>query len=204
MDLRLWIGNPYELHYNWAALKADLHKLFDPVVKASSGYRAFVPENRKTKPAIMPNDLLVYIVPTYMYGFIGRGFGPDGSDADRDTGGFTRPYEGKTCSEVYVGDPHEGSSPVTLQVDRMDASHKNLPLDVIRPPAFMARLIFHEMLHNQTAYYDKLHNHDGLRRAEIKESTPLTDTNIKLMKAAIDDKIIRHQWNGAWDLPKFR
>src|SRR5262245_49616552 len=79
MDLRLWIGNPYLIHYQWTALKAELHELFDPVVKASSKYQAFVPENRKTKPPVMANDLLVYLVPTYPFGFIGRGFGPDGS-----------------------------------------------------------------------------------------------------------------------------
>ena len=87
------------------------------------------------------------------------------SPSDMDGGGLTSPFDG--ASEVYVKDS--------------DAKA-------------LAKLAFHELLHNKLRMTNKMHNNDGLRNGKtIDSSTPLTSGNIKDMEKGIKSKV--PQWN---------
>ena len=82
-----------------------------------------------------------------------------------DMAGNTSPYSG--ASEVYV--------------DNTDAK-------------LLARVAFHELLHNRLQMGNEMHKDDGLRSGkEINSSTPLTNGNKKDMAAGIGAKV--PQWN---------
>jgi hypothetical protein len=62
-----------------------------------------------------------------------------------------------------------------------------------RDPALLAKLAFHELMHNRLKLGDtRLHPQGGLASAEINASTQLTPQNIRTMAAAIDTPI--KQW----------
>jgi hypothetical protein len=204
MAYQIWLGNPYELHYDWNALCAEVKKLFIPVIKEFDGnhkknkFNTVNCSSRFDKPHISMQDLLVYVVPEPNFGFVGVDFGTGGRE---HAAGLTLPYSGQVCSEAYVSDGQINGEGVKLRVDRMSTEPPLINVNTKRDPALLARVIFHEALHNRTGYDDhKLHNAKGVKlgRAEITSSALApSPKDIELMA----DNLLRKtpQWTGGWE-----
>jgi hypothetical protein len=66
-------------------------------------------------------------------------------------------------------------------------------------PIFLAKLAFHELMHNRLKLGDaELHPQGGLAAASISSSTPLTTANIEAMARVISDPIA--QWTEGIDI----
>ncbi|NJN47598.1 MAG: hypothetical protein HC808_15230 [Candidatus Competibacteraceae bacterium] len=205
MAYQIWLGNPYELHYNWSTLCAEVKKLFIPVIKKfdeSHKNRKFNTVNcnsRFDKPAIGPNDLVVYVVPAPNFGFVGVDFGEGGRE---HAAGLTLPYGGQVCSEVYVSDGQINGEGVKLRVDRMSAEPPVINVNTKRSAALLARLVFHEALHNKTGYGDhKLHNSKGVVIGKEEITSATLDPSPKDIELMADHLLNKKtsQWKGGWE-----
>lgn len=202
MAYQIWLGNPYEMHYDWQQLCLEVESLFTPVIERhDSKHKRKLDTvrctSRFTRPAIGPTDLIVYVVPAPSYGFVGVDFGTGGRV---DAGGLTLPYGGQVCSEAYVADAVVSSVGVKLRVDRLSLDPPLIDVDQKRDPSLMAKLIYHEALHNRTGYGNrKLHNTSGvsLGQATISPTHAQSKKDIELMAS-----YLLHakptQWTGGW------
>jgi hypothetical protein len=207
MAYQIWLGNPYKMHYDWPALCSEVAKLFQAVIKAYDAAHkrklgTVLVSSRFDEPTIAPRDLIVYVVPEPSYGFVGVDFGTGGRV---HAGGLTLPWRGQVCSEVYVADQGVATGGVEVRVDRLKTNPPVITVDQKRDPECLAKLIYHEALHNRTGWGDRqLHGHRGVslgkevvncRAARSKQDTTLMARN--LLRAKLDKKPYR-QWTRGW------
>lgn len=202
MALQIWLLNPYRLHYAWAELCLQVSTLLKPVVSLYDKNPSVSVNNRYTIPPITAKDLAIYLVPTPNYGFIGTDFGESGHRTD--TAGLTSPGpSGQSCSEAYVGDKEiVGTTGEFIRVDTLNKNPQGVFVNKKTPPAFLAKIVYHELMHYVTPTWseDKLHNHKGvsLGKAATNELSQQSETDIKILS----DHLTSHGqrfWTGAWD-----
>ncbi len=214
MALQIWLLNPYQLHYSWPELCSQVSTLMKPVIKLydsnsknKAKFGSVVVTNRYTKPPITSKDLAVYVVPTPNYGFVGTDFGESGHEAE--AAGLTLPGpKGQSCSEVYVGDQEiAGTSGEFIRIDALENASKGILVEKKASPKFLAKCIYHELMHYVTPRWDgpTLHRKSGvsLGQAVINEITPQSDEDIKILA----DHLTSHGqqfWTGAWDAMRAR
>ena len=166
---RVFMVDPYKLLIPgnaWNPIKIQLNLLFDPVIGSvpfPSTYEGALVTYTNAAVVPAPNELLIYVMP------------PGKSVVARSPGG--RPQTDPT-SDGYTN-IRAGASEV--YTTRMSS------------PILMAKLAFHECMHNKLRLGqttpngpDALHDsQDGLGGASIRPETPLTVRNIRTMAAAI-------------------
>lgn len=173
---RVFLFDPYKVLLPdnvWNSIKIQLNLLFDPVIGSApfpSAFEGAVVTYGNGVVAPAPNELLVYVLPP------GRSvvpLSPGGTpNTDPTADGYTNFRAG--ASELYAGK--------------------------LSSPILMAKLAFHECMHNKLRLGqttpngpDALHNsQDGLGAAVIKADTPLTTRNIRTMAAALNTAV--PQW----------
>jgi hypothetical protein len=133
-------------------------------------------------------------VPGPDFGFVGVEFGSGGREK---AGGLTLPDGGKVASEVCVSKGEVNGGQIKLIVDRMT---RPLMVGVKFTPTLVAKLIYHEALHNRTGFGNhKLHTWPGigLGQEEINEHTEQKQADIDLMA----DYLVKGlpNWTGGWD-----
>ncbi|MEE4376634.1 MAG: hypothetical protein V2J55_03865 [Candidatus Competibacteraceae bacterium] len=204
MAYQIWLGNPYELHYNWSKLCAEVKKLFIPVInKFDESHKnhklnTVNCNSRFDKPAIGPNDLVIYVVPAPNFGFVGVDFGTGGR---AHAAGLTMQYGGQVCSEVYVSDGQINGEGVKLRVDRMSNEPPVINVKNKRDPELLARVIFHEALHNLTGFGDhKLHNASGVEIGQASVSAAM-EPSLKDKQLMANNLLNKkaNQWKGGWE-----
>ena len=146
-----------------SAIQTQLAMLFSPIV----GYNNFFENNMvsfsPSAAAPVSPELLVYFMPSRTS--IVKNFVGTNASVDLSADGFTAFSATASASEVYV----KSDDPVLL-----------------------ARLAFHELMHNRLKMGENLHHLGGLAAAVIYKDTPLTDSNIKRMAAVLRSPIT--QW----------
>ncbi len=208
MPLQVWLLNPYQIKYPWAELVMEVQSLMRPVVerrdKAHKHKLGSVSvSNRYTRPPVGARDLAAYIVPAKNYGFVGVGFGSGGREDS--SGGLTTYDGGQVCSEVYLGEEVSGGSNAELiKVERMTNTAKGVYVDKRRAPKFVAKIVFHELLHNVTPLWNetKLHHTGGVSIGleGVGSNSAQSDKDISILADNLDAAVARQrQWVGAWD-----
>lgn len=212
MTYTIWLGNPYKLHYDWQALCSAVAKIFRPAIAEfdkTNGKRKLHNvrcASTPTLPAIGPQDLLIYVVPTRDFGFGGVDFGSTEEGRPQDNAGLTVATAGQVCSEVFVADNIISGSGVTLRADFLTTKPPEIEVNVKRDPGFMAKTIYHEALHNRTGMADSLHAKSGLSigRAAIGPADTLSTADKKLMAKHLLRGTVpgkrgsETQWTGGW------
>ncbi|MCA9420292.1 MAG: hypothetical protein KC587_14530 [Nitrospira sp.] len=213
MAYQIWLGNPYELHFDWNKLCAEVVKLFRPVIVEydsrqkvkSRRFGTVRCSSRIERPQVGARDLLVYVVPEPQFGFVGVEFGTGGREI---AGGLTLTdhvtVSGRrvrqVASEVSLSGGQIATGPgATLRVDRLSTTPPTIRVDKKRSVGTVARVIFHEALHNRTGMGNRaLHTHPGVRLGE--EFVPTTGmpskADIRLMADHLTNPI--GQWTGGW------
>ena len=213
MAYQIWLGNPYKLHFHWNALCAEVVKLFRPVIDEydsqqkvrSRRFGSVRCSSRMTLPLVGARDLLVYVVPTPQYGFVGVDFGRGGREI---AGGLTLTWrinlKGKhvrrVASEVSVSDHDVVSGGAILRVDWLTTSPPTIRVNKKYSVGMVARLIFHEALHNRTGLGNRaLHHHPGVRlgKAVVPNTGKPSQEDIRLMAGQLRRPV--RQWTGGWD-----
>ncbi|MEM9427920.1 MAG: hypothetical protein AAGA32_00280 [Pseudomonadota bacterium] len=123
------LGNPHKARYDWQGLVDAVWAGLSPAVKRARGLTHLGVHSSMTHVSLGPHDLLVYVMPSEDEAVVTKAFKPRGA-VPRDAAGYTGWAEGKTGSEVYLR--------VATQSSRL------------QPPAQVARLVIHEILHNKT------------------------------------------------------
>jgi hypothetical protein len=169
---KIYLGNPHGLEYEWKELEKAVVELFTPAIAKSRQYESVEAHETKIAPTLGPAELLVYVVANQFRSVLR-------SKLDIaphvDAGGFTAWFDNErkdsgVGSEVYV-------------------AHTS--------PPYLAKLIFHEALHNKLRKDDRLHRHQGgLAAAGVGEATPATKDNYSLMAGAIEKHV--RQWLGGF------
>lgn len=144
-------------------IQSQLAMLFSPIV----GYNNFFENNlvnfSPSAAAPVSPELLVYFMPSRT-SIVKEFVGPK-ANVDLTADGFTAFSATASASEVYV----KSDDPILL-----------------------ARLAFHELMHNRLRMGDNLHMLGGLASATVYKDTPLTTANIKKMAAVLRSPIT--QW----------
>ena len=212
MALQIWLLNPYQLHYSWAELCSQVSTLMKPVVGLYDAnnkvkFGSVSVNNRYTIPPITARDLATYVVPTPNYGFVGTDFGKSGHR--KDAGGLTSPPSGgQSCSEVFVGDEEfVGADGEFIRVDTLERNPKGVFVNKKAPPTFLAKVIYHELMHYVTPKWsaEKLHDYKGvsLGKAVTNEYAPQSETDVNILA----DHLTKHGqrfWTGAWEAMRTR
>lgn len=218
MSLQICLANPYELHFNWKGLRSDVESLFTDVTKEYNRSRGKKPRLGNIRcvstielPKLGPNDLLVYVVPTPEFGFSGLQFGPCKDEDFREShgkqcghnanGGLTEFHGGMVCTEVYVGDGLGTVGGETLRVDRLSMDPPTIDCAVKRKTGHVARLIFHELLHNRLGKEDDMHDIPKLflGKAKVPEAGRPSPRDVSEMAKHLMRKGHR-PWTGGFDL----
>lgn len=151
-----------------------LKGFFDRVVRSSRSLRTRFDEGVRVRwttscptTRIQGHELLIYMVQSVISSVVSSHFRSPRVGGNGVTAWATG-AGGKTGSEVYVG--------------RMT-------------PALVARVAFHEAMHNKTHWNDRrLHGRGGLARATVLDNTRLTRQNIQDMARLLGRN--RAQWTG--------
>lgn len=167
--LNVCFGNPKHLKYQWQALVHETVKLFVPVIKASKKFKRVHVYSTMQRPKLLPQDILIYVLPNKPSGIVGSHFGVNSGGPD----GHTAWGADGIGSEVYKRSWN---------------------------PRMLARLAYHEAMHNKLKKGDAMHSHGGLAGSPIYEDTKDTQANIKRFAEALGKN--RHQWTGGWDVAK--
>ena len=207
MAWNVWLGNPYELHFNWRALNAELTALLTPVVKLHDNDVAkrekfgSVSVHSTVKPVTLTrHDLLVYVVPTPNFGFIGADFGDNGHLSD--AGGGCSTIGNQVCTEAYVAEEGKVGGTETVVIDRLNADVRDHVVSNRRDVRTLAKLIIHEAMHNRTQSFEKMHSKPGMQvgAADISKKTSFGESDKKLLaKHLRKSKHDPLEWTGAWN-----
>ncbi len=213
MAYQIWLGNPYELHFAWNGLCTEVARIFQPVIAefdsnqrvARNRFGEVLCSSRIERPVVGPRDLLVYVVPEPNFGFIGVDFGT----GDRlIAAGLTLRYPiniggrnvRQVASEVSVSGERIATGPgATLRVDWLTTTPPTIRVDEKRSVGLIARVIFHEALHNRTGMGNHaLHTHPGVRLGgePIRETDMPSREDIRLMAKRLTNPT--RQWTGGW------
>jgi hypothetical protein len=153
-----------------SGIQTQLQGYFDRVGAALNPKEPITVSWSNTLPAVKPEDLILYYCPTE-YSVVGEFSGEKFDPLSRAHWGYTfmKGDSNETASEVYA---------------------KNLLVDT------MAKLAFHELMHNKLHMGADLHKKNGLASATVDDTTDLTPQNITDMAAVI--KRARPQWTGGY------
>ena len=209
MALQVCLANPYELHYDWNSLCQHVQLLLRPVVELFDERN---PRNRLHNVSVrssfdpMPvtgDDLLVYVVPTRLFGFVGVDFASElGGREDAD--GLTGFTAGEVCSEAYAAEPDlVGGDEQKLRVDRLTTEGNLLGVESRRDPSCLAKVIFHEFMHNRSGQGDRMHDNPELtigRSVDCRQDVSPADRAFLADHLRRDprNRRWRQQWTGGW------
>lgn len=165
---RVVLGNPTRMRYQWQSLCQEVHALFLPVIRHADCRFDRLRVNSTMDVPTIAGHDLL------IYVFASSACSPvaEHFQAQRGYSGTTAWRGDSTGSEVYVRG--------------------------LEGPRHVAKIIFHEAMHNKLHRGDNLHSQGGLAAETIYADTPLTDANIATMAPALATS--RPQWTGAWDM----
>ena len=176
MGLTIWIGNVAGVDSDTTeALRTNLQTLFAGISDKSNSFDTV--KIITTSDTISSKDLLCYIVSDFDSSVVKKF---DSTITDGGTAGNTSFKTGATstsASEVYLDVITNACTDVALG---------------------MAKLIFHELMHNKATMGDSLHSQGGggLAAETVTESTTRTLANVAFMKARLANQVI--QWQGGF------
>ncbi|MBX2880428.1 MAG: hypothetical protein KTR32_10875 [Granulosicoccus sp.] len=167
----IYLGNPYRMTYDWQELVEAVWDLFKPAVDVSGQFNTLRVKSTRTAPVLRRHELLCYVLP-------GRGssvitsdvFGSAASSLGAD-GTTAWQNEGLFVSEVY----RHGWAPDML-----------------------ARIIYHELMHNKFREGNAMHRRGGMAAAEIGEDTEQRRANTRRLGNRLH--IPRRQWTDGFAL----
>ncbi len=172
--IRVYLGNPRNMGLNWQQVEDLTWLLFEKSNRKTKKIDKVIVKMVTAKPALQPNDVLVYMCPSHAKGIIGQKFGSKKKKENQY--GLTQwedSSEGNSVgAEVYVRDLKER-------------------------PYQIAKFIWHETLHAKLKVEDEMHSRGGLAKGEIGEDTKLTERNAKDMAQALQKH--RNFWTGGFD-----
>lgn len=165
---RVVLGNPTKMKYQWQRLCEEVHALFHQVIKHKDCTFDKVRVNSTMDVPTIASHDLL------IYIFKNSNCSPVAShfSASKGPNGCTAWSGNETGSEVYIRG--------------------------LEGPSHVAKLIFHEAMHNKLHKGDSLHAQGGLASEIIYPDTALTEKNIESMAKALSKS--QGQWTGAWDL----
>jgi hypothetical protein len=151
-----------------------LKGFFDQVIRSNAALNRRFGEGADVQwmarcPETAPHELLVYVVSSGMDSIVNSLPGLSGQPANLGDDGLTAWTNTLTASEIYVS--RFGG----------DAS-------------MLAKLAFHEAMHNKTHQGSGLHNGGGLAASPLLAGSQLTRANIQIMAGALGRA--RAQWTG--------
>ena len=168
--VEICLGNPYKLKYKWTSLCEELVGLMKKSIKKGDKIRVY---STMSKPALGPEDVMVYIVPNEGMARVAEHFNVrDGGNAF----GCTVIGEQSAC-EVYIDSEYAGEK---LQ------------------PTYVSKLIWHEVAHNKSRLSNhKMHRGSGLLKAVVSDRDGLTPEDIQFMRKHVYTHV--RQWTGGFD-----
>lgn len=167
MKYSIYLCNPFRMVYRWQDLCEELHKLFEPVIQASSTFTSHRVRSTMQAPAVKPQELLIYVVPSRSDALV-QPFFEVKYDASADGCTAWHSKHG-TGSEIYRGN---------------------------WSPKELARLAYHEAMHNKLHKDKSLHGLGGLAAEVITASTKQKASNNKTMGQALNRS--QKQWLGGF------
>jgi hypothetical protein len=165
---RVVLGNPTKMKFQWQKLCEEVRDLFLPIIKHKDCTFDKIRVNSTMEVPSIASHDLL------IYVFQNSNCSPVSShfSAPKGKNGCTAWGASGTGSEVYVRGL-EGASHV-------------------------AKLIFHEAMHNKLHKGESLHAQGGLASEIIYPDTALNDKNIESMAKALSKS--QSQWTGGWDM----
>lgn len=121
-----------------------------------------------------------------------------------DSGGLTVHKGKQVCSEVYLGEEIVQSSVAKfISVERMTNPEKGVYVKERWEPSYVARLIYHELLHNVTPQWSEetLHGKKGVSigKEGPARSAPQSGKDIEILATHMDTAG-NTQWTGGFDV----
>ncbi len=166
------LGTPRVANENETA--TALKGFFDRVIQSDAALRRRFDEGAEVQwmtqcPGPAAHELVVYVVSSGMDSIVVSMPGLSGRPGSIDSDGLTVWTDSLTASEVYTTRFGSNSS-------------------------MLAKLIFHEAMHNKTHRGSALHQGDGLAVSPITAGSQLTAANIRAMAGVLNRS--RPQWSG--------
>lgn len=159
---------------NEARTGGVLKSFFDQVIESSQSLGERFSDGAETFwstscPEPAGHELLIYVVRSSMDSIVKDLPGLRGrASPNLDDGGFTAWVGELTGSEVYTESSND--------------------------PTMLAKLVFHEAMHNKLHAGGDLHAHDGLAVSPLQTSSELSSGNIRQMARSLGRN--RRQWAG--------
>jgi len=174
-EYKVYLGNPYRMKYDWQELVEAVAVLFKPVIDASSRFDALRVRSTRTAPVLARHELLCYVLPARGSSVItSENFGSAASSRGED-GTTAWQNRGVFVSEVYK---HGWN------------------------PDMLARIIYHELMHNKLREGNSMHRRGGLAAAEIGEDSDQRRANTRRFGSRLH---VRHQqWVGGFAMVRER
>ena len=166
-----YLGNPYSIKYPWKSLSDSVAALLKPVVAHSSKFDSVEVKVVSAAPSMPQHSLLCYVVKTRSQSLIAAAdFGISVDQLGQD--GMTLWRTGDTSvSEVY------------------QHSWK---------PEMLAKLVYHEFMHNKLRETNKMHRRKGLAAAIVDAESEQRAANSRRMGKRLHRK--QAQWLGGFSL----
>ena len=162
---KVYLGDPFTMKYEWKKLVAAVKKLLAPTLEFSSKYDEAQVVVARTAPAIADHELLCYVVPARGNSVIDlQEFNISAANLGQDGTTVWRDPATSVC-EVYR---HEWE------------------------PELLAKLVYHELMHNKLRESNRMHRRKGLASAVIEEDTEQKQANSRLMGRRLHRK--QPQW----------
>jgi hypothetical protein len=151
-----------------------LKGFFDQVIRFNAALNRRFDEGSEVQwmarcPETAPHELLIYVVSSGMDSIVNSLPGLSSRPASIDADGLTAWTSSLTASEIYV--------------NRFGAD-----------ASMLAKLAFHEAMHNKTHQGSGLHHGGGLAASPLRSGSQLTRPNIRTMASALGRA--RAQWTG--------
>lgn len=168
---RIFLGDVNGLNLNWLnVMDATWYYFNKSVTKSSKDHFDKVDVKVVTSaPALMPEDLLIYLVRDQADNVLESQFGIGPTEEDQY--GLTAWANNLFGCEVYVR-------------------------DLTSDPWMLAKFIWHESLHAKTMEEKSMHKRRGLASDPVTQSTEITAKNIESMRKRLTKQ--RPMWTGGF------
>ena len=186
--------NPWKMWFKRQEVMHEVSLLFEPAAK-KAGYNGVNVTATLYQPQLLPADVQIYLVPNEGFSLLEKEFGEDVGDA------AGRTVYDRGASEVYLAgefvSQHGGG--VFMRIDGISAGGTSF--EFIHSPATIAKIIFHETLHNKLQLGSKLHTRKGPADALFRETlkgdhSKLSKEDTDLLASKLKAKV--KQWEGGW------
>ena len=168
---RVFLGNVDGLSLNWMNVEDATWYYFNKSVtkKGSDKYDKVIVKAVNSPPALMPEDVLVYLVRDQDSNVLEAKFGiaPHGENQY----GLTAWANNEFGCEVYVR-------------------------DLANDPWMLAKFIWHEALHAKSMEGKAMHKWKGLASEVITQATEITSANVESMRKRLHKQ--RPMWTGGF------